>query len=78
MQMVSLRTEVQSIGQTFWREDNTLVQAPYHLLNTRLTLHTSIGKFALWANNLTDTRFTSIQFFFAAEFTVVRTAWRTT
>lgn len=63
MQMVSLRTEVQSIGRTFWREDTSLVQAPYHLLNTRLTLHTSIGKFALWANNLTDTRFTSIQFF---------------
>jgi len=60
---LSLRAELQSIGQTFWREDNTLVQHPYHLLNARATLHTSIGRFSVWANNLTDTRFTTIQFF---------------
>jgi len=59
---LSLRAELQSIGQTFWREDNTLVQHPYHLLHARATLHTSIGRFSLWANNLTDTRFTTIQF----------------
>jgi iron complex outermembrane receptor protein len=61
---LSLRAELQSIGRTFWREDNStaLVQDPYHLLNARATLHTSIGRFAVWANNLTDTRFTTLQF----------------
>jgi iron complex outermembrane recepter protein len=59
---LSLRAELQSIGQTFWREDNALVQNPYHLLNARATLHTSIGRFAIWAHNLTDARFTTIQF----------------
>lgn len=60
---VDFRAEVQRIGQTFWREDNTIQQVPYTLLNARITLNTSIGALSVWGKNLAGERYTTIQFF---------------
>jgi iron complex outermembrane receptor protein len=61
-----VRGEWQYLGRQYFNLENTIVQSPYNLLNTRLGVAGKSFEVMFWGRNLTDQKYISYAYNFGA------------
>lgn len=59
---LTVSTSYTGTGRIYWREDNKISQPYYGLLNAKVSVTKGFATFAIWAKNITNTKYTTFYF----------------